>query len=254
MSERAVLVVPCYNEAVRFDVDTFVAFVRSHPGVRLIFVNDGSRDETLAVLQRTQALAPDRVEVIDLHANVGKAEAVRRGMLSALTGDVEYVGFWDADLATPLEEFSAFVERLDRHPALAMVFGSRVRLLGRVIERNAGRHYSGRVFATAASLVLNLPVYDTQCGAKLFRVSPRLRGVFDSRFCRAGYSTWRSSRDLARPDRHRIRWAWRMSCTSTRCSNGATSRGQSERRVTSCVRRSTSRVFGGPIAVGESRR
>ncbi|HEY9463039.1 MAG TPA: glycosyltransferase [Vicinamibacterales bacterium] len=167
------LVVPCYNEATRLDVQEFTRFAQS--GVaRLFLVNDGSRDETLTVLREIESAAPGHVTVVNLEQNCGKAEAVRRGLIEALASDSQFVGFWDADLATPFDALTGFLRELEAAPHLEIVIGSRVRLLGRTIDRQASRHYAGRVFATAASLALRLPVYDTQCGAKLFRATDQL--------------------------------------------------------------------------------
>jgi glycosyltransferase involved in cell wall biosynthesis len=174
------IIVPCYNEAGRIDVAAFESFARSAVA-RLVLVNDGSTDTTSAVLREIASVAEGTV-VLDLTPNGGKAEAVRRGLLEGIALGADMVGFWDADLATPFDAVPGFMERLRLEPRLDAVIGSRVRLLGRSIERRALRHYTGRVFATAVSLALHLPVYDTQCGAKLFRVTPRLRHALASPF------------------------------------------------------------------------
>jgi hypothetical protein len=114
--------------------------------------------------------------------NVGKAGAVQRGILAALQTDPELVGYWDADLSTPLDAVQEFIDVLDTNPQVEIVMGARVKLLGRRINRYASRHYFGRAFATAASLALDLPVYDTQCGAKIFRANPSIRQAFSAPF------------------------------------------------------------------------
>jgi glycosyltransferase involved in cell wall biosynthesis len=179
----AALIVPCYNEANRFQSAFFLDWLGLQTEARLILVDDGSRDATLTVLERIRERFPDRVTVLPLKPNRGKAEAVRNGLLYALdTFQPDIIGFWDADLATPLDAFDRFVEVLHHRPDIEMIFGSRVKLLGRHVQRRPLRHYLGRVFATAASVMLNLAIYDTQCGAKLFVVKPHTRRIFADPF------------------------------------------------------------------------
>jgi glycosyltransferase involved in cell wall biosynthesis len=179
---RAIIVVPCYNEAHRFDPRIFQAFAREHRELQFLLVNDGSTDGTLERLQNLERCDPDCFAVCDLAANRGKAEAVRQGLLRAFETEPDYLGYWDADLATPLDAILTFCALLDSRPDIEMVFGARVSLLGRSVKRSALRHYLGRIFATASSLALGIGFYDTQCGAKLFRASHEIMGLFQSPF------------------------------------------------------------------------
>jgi glycosyltransferase involved in cell wall biosynthesis len=175
------IVVPCYNEELRLRADQFLRFLRESQ-VRFIFVDDGSRDKTLDLLESLRAGQQDRVFVLRSPANQGKAEAVRMGFNFALDQNADYIGYWDADLATPLDAIPQFMAVFAARPDLDMVFGSRVKLLGRHVHRRTGRHYLGRVFATVVSVMLHLPIYDTQCGAKIFRVRPETRGLTGESF------------------------------------------------------------------------
>lgn len=177
---RPVVVVPCYNEARRLQREGFLQFLRFR-GVQLLFVDDGSTDDTHAVLQGLAAEMHGRAWVLALPQNAGKGEAVRRGLAAALAQGAEFVGYFDADLATPPEEMCRLFSILVRSQAQGAI-AARVGLLGTRIDRKLTRHYLGRVFATAASLILQLPVYDTQCGAKAFRRSDALIAALSTPF------------------------------------------------------------------------
>ena len=180
-AEHIAWVVPCFEEAARIDGPTFLAFLDEGAPASLIFVDDGSRDQTLACLRAMAEKRPTQIDVIALPTNQGKAEAVRLGMLAALSRGANIVGYSDADFATPPRELHRLAG-LVRAGGYDILMGSRVQLLGRAIERKHARHYLGRVFATCASLSLGLPVYDTQCGAKLFRHTEALARALEQPF------------------------------------------------------------------------
>ncbi|HEX4382668.1 MAG TPA: glycosyltransferase [Myxococcales bacterium] len=169
------IIVPCFNEERRLAGDGFQPLLDA--GASVLFVDDGSTDQTLRVL-RELCVKPG-MSMLALGKNQGKAEAVRRGLLAALESGADIVGYLDADLATPASEMVRLTRHIGEHQA---ALGSRVALLGRHIERKASRHYLGRVFATLASIILDLRVYDTQCGAKAFAASPLLASVLAEPF------------------------------------------------------------------------
>ncbi len=179
--QRIIIVIPCYNEAARLPTDSLLSAVHSYPWLSFVLVDDGSEDETFALCESLRAREPNRFQVIRLPRNQGKAEAVRQGMLAAFDAEPAAAGYFDADLATPLSQIEHMAALLERHQ-VHLVMGSRVKLLGYRIERSPMRHYLGRVFASLASLILKLDVYDTQCGAKLFRTTPAIRSLFEQPF------------------------------------------------------------------------
>lgn len=152
------------------DIGSFQDFLKRGTDIDFCFVNDGSRDNTARMLSLFVREAGERLLFVDNPCNCGKAEAVRLGMERVLElNKYELVGFMDADLATPLSEIARLVRIFDADESAQVVIGSRIERMGVVIERKLFRHYSGRLFATAISVLFHLNAYDTQCGAKVFR-------------------------------------------------------------------------------------
>ncbi len=163
------LVIPCYNEERRLRTDAFIDELSKNPNLTFLFVNDGSKDNTLGVIKKICASNPTRALCLSLDKNSGKGEAVRRGMLYlSEKGLYNIIGFWDADLAVPLLEILELAGVFRQNSNVRVVIGSRVHLAGRLIEHVNIRHYAGRLFATIMCWSFHFKIYDTQCGAKLF--------------------------------------------------------------------------------------
>jgi glycosyltransferase involved in cell wall biosynthesis len=179
-----VIAIPCYNEAGRFNGKQVDELVEADLGV--ILVDDGSSDSTPDLIAEVCQRHPGSVESLAMIRNVGKAEAVRRGMNHAHALGANATGYLDGDFATPAEEMIRLVELFESDESVKVLLGSRWLHLGSKIKRSNLRHYCGRVFATFASMTLRMPVYDTQCGAKLFRITDTFLRAIDEPFS----STW----------------------------------------------------------------
>jgi dolichyl-phosphate beta-glucosyltransferase len=180
MSENTLcIIIPCYNEAKRLDLERFLEFAKHHSNFSFCFANDGSKDNTSAILSDFCKLNAKQFFFIGNAVNKGKAETIRHAALHCHEKhSFTFVAYLDADMATPLEEMTRLFDMAQQHPESIIVMGTRLRRMGAQVTRTAARHYLGRVFATLASMSLSIPVYDTQCGAKIIRASyiPKLFG------------------------------------------------------------------------------
>lgn len=170
---RVALVIPCFNEAKRLNLEAYSRYLTAHPGLTFCFVNDGSTDSTGQMLTAFEAKHPGTgVRIVSLNSNSGKGEAVRQGILAVLSESalaVDFVGFWDSDLATPLSELDRFLQAFNDRETLQAVVGFRKHDPDAKIQRSFSRRIIGAVMHTIISLYIGLPIRDTQCGAKLFR-------------------------------------------------------------------------------------
>lgn len=179
-----ILIVPCFNEQNRIDSNTWLTQAAAFD--KVLFVNDGSTDDTSTVL-KTIAIAankfkPEQVDILELTTNQGKAEAIRQGVLYSLNKykHQQLLAYCDADLSTPLNEMQR-LGSLCINDDIDFLLGSRIKLAGYEVDRSGLRHYLGRCSATLISIMLNISVYDTQAGAKVFQAE-QAKILFDQPF------------------------------------------------------------------------
>lgn len=175
------IVIPCYNEENRLNIIEFKNFISLNQDFKFCFVNDGSTDKTLNVIESLHKEFSEKVIVCNQTVNKGKAEAVRLGLNSFSEHEsIDFIGYMDADLATPLSELFS-IQNLIKNKRKNIIFGSRIIHLGAKVKRNFLRFIFGRIFATIVSRwILKLPIYDTQCGFKFFKKLELLPIISDS--------------------------------------------------------------------------
>ena len=162
------LVIPAYNEESRIDacVRGVAEWLEGRPGGldwEVLLVDDGSRDATADRARREAESRGLPMRVVGYRHNRGKGAAIRVGVLEA-RGDPILVS--DADLSTPLSEWTKLAEKLPTHP---VAIGSRAIEQDLVRKRQAlHRVLLGRAGNRLIQLLAVPGIRDTQCGFKLF--------------------------------------------------------------------------------------
>ena len=179
------IVIPCFNEEKRLDLDYWQRLVLSQSNCQWLFVNDGSTDTTFAILQ---SLNHANVEILNIDKNVGKGEAIRSGFLhlERKASPPALVGFIDCDGAFEIQEIGNFIrlsdQLIEQEFKYDVFLPSRVSLAGRVINRSKMRHYVGRIIVSYLCIGWKSAPYDTQCGFKIFKFDNTFKKVISSKF------------------------------------------------------------------------
>jgi glycosyltransferase involved in cell wall biosynthesis len=162
------IIVPAYNESARIGgtLEQILEHLREQKWpAEVVVVNDGSRDDTAAMVSRIAAEHPE-VRLIENPGNQGKGYAVRNGMLNA-RGKV--LLFTDADLSSPIAEAAKLFAALEKGADVAI--GSRWLDPSLQFQRQSlKRQVMSRAFNLFTRAILNFPYRDTQCGFKAFTV------------------------------------------------------------------------------------
>lgn len=161
------IIIPAYNEEARIRpmLDAYTEhFVRRYgDDVELIVVVNGSTDRTEDIVRQYEERFPQVREIVEPKA-IGKGGAIILGM-DAARG--EWIGFVDADGATPPEAFQDLADRIGEADA---IIASRW-MEGAVVEppQPLKRRIASRIFNGYVRALFKLKITDTQCGAKLVR-------------------------------------------------------------------------------------
>jgi len=163
------VVIPCYNEEKRLKSAEFINFIEANSGYHLCFVNDGSSDKTIEVLEELRNGREHYISIYNCEKNGGKAEAVRQGLLHmAQYDDLDYLGFLDADLSTDLTDFDDLVKTISTTD-FQIVNGSRISRMGANITKESARKLISMSINLIITKILGMSFRDTQCGAKIMR-------------------------------------------------------------------------------------
>lgn len=168
---KILLIIPCFNEARRLNMlkSTYLKTI----DLKLCFVDDGSTDDTRDFI-KSNLLTNSNISIITFDKNIGKGPCIREACMILdkrnSFRDIDYIGYWDADLSTPIEEVIEMSKQL-KSSNVDGLFASRNCNNSRGIKRILFRKILSRAFNFFVKAFWSINMFDTQCGAKLFKKS-----------------------------------------------------------------------------------
>lgn len=179
MSRKLYLIIPCFNEARRINIDKYSSILELEL-LNLIFVNDASTDETLVLINKIQQKYPNQVKIISHSNNLGKSEAIRTGINSIInTGDD--FAFMDADLSICKTEIIRSI-KIFQECKTNILFSSRSQLSRLEQGRSLWRYILSKAYLYYSKTVFKHSLSDIQCGLKFFQNSESMPHIFKTPF------------------------------------------------------------------------
>jgi dolichyl-phosphate beta-glucosyltransferase len=161
-------VIPLYNESKRIhhllsEITKFI-FQNKNLDYEIIFVNDGSKDNTKKIIQNyIKQFKNSNLKIIDYKKNKGKGYAIKSGVLRSKK---QWILTLDADLSVHINQLFYWDKKYKLKKNLAY-FGSRG-LKNSIVSKFFYRFLLGKVLQLILSKILNIKLTDTQCGFKLY--------------------------------------------------------------------------------------
>lgn len=156
--------IPCYNEELRLKANFKVInkFVKMHTKDEFIFIDDGSSDKTISILNKYKSQNKN-VIILKNKINLGKGAAIKNGVMNS---SKDTILFLDADLSTPLSEIPKALKYLKTNN---IVIGVRKHKMAKIVKHQPlYREFMGKAFTLFANKILLKNIHDATCGFKGF--------------------------------------------------------------------------------------
>lgn len=162
------VVIPCFNESKRLNntlSEALIYLVKNVHSFEVIFVNDGSTDNTVEKIHKLCAGFKDNYKILSLPVNNGKGYAIHEGVLGAQGGSIVFL---DADFSTPIETVEPALKALKKG-ADVVIASRRHPMSHLVVPQGKARIFLGKGFTWLTNAWLLLSVSDITCGFKCFK-------------------------------------------------------------------------------------